>query len=168
MISSFATPKECCNGSRQIGSTEAPVECILIAAGVPGLYLFWRFNRILGWAALGFCAAGFAWGYLAGASRSLDFLQPGRHTYAFFIALAIAGGALLHELFKRLRSHRRGMPRLDLWAMAGAMLIGIRLIGSRRLSRCGRAAGILFAPSHFSRAARPHELYGSSIASVAI
>jgi hypothetical protein len=113
----------------QIVRTEAPIQCILIAAGLPGIYLFSRFNRIFGWAALGFCAAGFGWGYLAGASRSLDFLQPGRHTYAFFAVLAMAGGAMLYEVFTRLRGRRGGAARLDLWAMAGAFLIGIRLIG---------------------------------------
>ena len=62
---------------------------------------------MLGWACLGFGAAGFGWGYLAGATRSLDFLQPGRHTYAFFTALAVAGGAALDELLTRLRALAR-------------------------------------------------------------
>ena len=35
---------------------------------------------------LGFALAGFGWGYLAGAASWLDFLQPGRHTYALYAA----------------------------------------------------------------------------------
>ncbi len=113
----------------QIASSEAPIECVLIAAGLPGIYLFLRRLPIHAWAAVGFAAAGFGWGYLAGASRSLDFLQPGRHTFAFFSVLAIAGGAALHEALVRLRAAPVGGTRLDLWAIAGALLIGIRVVG---------------------------------------
>ena len=74
-----------------------------------------------GLALAGFCAAGIAWGYLAGASRSLDFLQPGRHTYAFYTALAIAGGAVTRRApASGCASGPRGSDRLDRWAMAGA------------------------------------------------
>ena len=125
----FNHPERVIERLRQIISTEAPIQCVLIAAGLPGIYLFMRRTPVLGWAALGFCAAGFAWGYLAGASRSLDFLQPGRHTYAFFSALAMAGGAALHEMLTRLRAAPRPGVRLDRWAIAGALVIGIRLIG---------------------------------------
>ena len=114
---------------KQIPSTESPIQCVLIAAGLPGIYLFLRRTPVLGWAALGFCAAGFGWGYAAGASRSLDFLQAGRHTFAFFSVLALAGGASLDELLARLRTAPAGGTRLDLWAIAGAFLVGIRLIG---------------------------------------
>ena len=107
----FAHPEGVMRRLGQIVSTEAPVQCVLIAAGLPGLYLLWRRDpHIRGWACLGFCAAGFGWGYLAGATRSLDFLQPGRHTYAFFTALAVAGGAALVEMLKRLRA---GPPAFD-------------------------------------------------------
>ena len=77
----------------QIFWTEAPIQAILLAAGLPGLFLLTRRSADARAAALlGFCAAGMAWGYLAGASESLDFLQPGRHTFALYSGLAIAGG----------------------------------------------------------------------------
>ncbi len=59
---------------------DSPIECMLIAFGLPGIYLLVRRVPVLGWSALGFCAAGFSWGYLASTTRSLDFFQPGRHT----------------------------------------------------------------------------------------
>ena len=61
-----------------------------------------------GLALLGFCARGIFWGYLAGGLRVLDFLQPGRHTYACYTALAVAGGAGSTSCVRRLRSVRRG------------------------------------------------------------
>ena len=52
---------------------------------------------------MGFCLSGFFWGYLAGGWKSLDFLQPGRHTYAFFTGLTLASGAAMVELRTQLR-----------------------------------------------------------------
>jgi hypothetical protein len=131
----------------QIFSTEAPIECALIAAGLPGMFMLLRRDRILGWACLGFAAAAFAWGYVAGLSRSLDFLQPGRHTYAFYLALAVSAGIMLQELFKRLRG---GPHALDRWVMIGAIVIGVRIIGY---------------PGGFSTFASMHGWFTSSILS---
>ena len=85
----------------QIIVSESPVECLLLAVGLPGLVLLLQRDRALGWALSGFCDAGIFWGYFAGGSRALDFLQPGRQTYAFFTALAVAGGAGIDELRRR-------------------------------------------------------------------
>ena len=63
--------------------------------------------------------AGFFWGYLAGGFPALDFLQPGRQTYAFYTGLALAGGAGMDAFFLRLRGGGDGRSRLDRWAMAG-------------------------------------------------
>ncbi len=125
----FGHPEPVLLRMRQIASTEAPIQCVLIATGLPGLYIFLRRFPVHAWAAIGFAAAGFGWGYLAGAIRALDFLQPGRHTFAFFSVLAMAGGAALNEALKRLRNAPAEGIRLDRWAIAGALLIGIRMIG---------------------------------------
>jgi hypothetical protein len=108
---------------------ESPVQTILLAAGLPGLFLLFRRSPTEGLALAAFCAAGLFWGYLAGAWRALDFLQPGRHTYACYTALAVAGGAGLDELLRRLRAGSREPDHLDRWVMAGLLLIGIRMLG---------------------------------------
>jgi hypothetical protein len=113
----------------QIAVTESPVECLLLACGLPGLVLLSKRDRPLGWALSGFCAGGMFWGYFAGGLRALDFLQPGRHTYAFFTALAVAGGAGIDELRRRARLGSQGADYLDRWIMVGATLIVIRIWG---------------------------------------
>jgi hypothetical protein len=109
--------------------SEAPIQAVLLAIGLPGLWLLVRHNAILGSALAGFAAGGLFWGYLAGGIRSLDFLQPGRQTYALYSALAIAGGLLLVELHRRLGARTGGIANLDYWLIAGALLIGARLFG---------------------------------------
>ena len=112
----------------QIVSSEAPVQSFLLALGVPGLVLVYHRSRPEGLALIGFCGAGFFWGYLAGGWRGLDFLQPGRHTYACYTALAVAAGAGVEQLRQRLRAGRRGADHLDWWVLAGVTLIGVRLL----------------------------------------
>jgi len=125
----FVHPEGVGNRLVQIAGSEPPIQSILLAAGVLGLVVLWRRGPIECWALFGFCAAGLFWGYLAGGLRALDFLQPGRHTYAFFTALAVAGGAGLDELLRRVRSGPRGADRLDRWVLIGAVLIGVRMVG---------------------------------------
>jgi hypothetical protein len=72
-----------CRRLLQIVTAEAEVESVLIAVGLPGLVLLARQSWIRSAALGGFCLAGLFWGYLAGGFQVLDFLQPGRHTYAF-------------------------------------------------------------------------------------
>jgi hypothetical protein len=112
-----------------VGATEAPIQSILLATGLPGLAWMIRRRPIDGAALLGFCGAGLFWGYLAGGLRSLDFLQPGRHTYALYSGLALAGAYGLEELRRRLRA---GSPDPDLfarWVMIGGVLIAMRMVG---------------------------------------
>lgn len=113
----------------QIIGSEAPIESILLGAGIPGFALVFRRSPVAGWALFGFCAAGMLWGYLAGVSRALDFLQPGRHTFAFYTALSVAGGMALDELLRRIHTGPRGADHLDCWVLAGVVLIGIRMVG---------------------------------------
>jgi hypothetical protein len=112
----------------QIFIVEAEIQSILLAFGLPGLVLLIRQNRIRGTAIAGLFAAGVFWGYLAGGFRFLDFLQPGRHTYACYTALAVASGAGLDESFTRLRGVRASAARLDRWAMWALLLIGVRVL----------------------------------------
>jgi hypothetical protein len=113
----------------QIVGSEAPIESILLGLGIPGFLLVFRKNAVAGWALFGFCGAGMLWGYLAAESRALDFLQTGRHTYAFYNSLAVAGAAGVDEFLKRLRAGSAGVDHLDRWVMAGIVLIGIRMVG---------------------------------------
>jgi hypothetical protein len=70
--------------------------------------------------------AGFFWGYLAALTPGLDFLQPGRHTYAFYSVLSLAAGWFLSEWGARLRSVSPIGPGLGLVAL---VLIAGRLFG---------------------------------------
>ncbi len=112
-----------------VAGREARIEIILMALGIPGLVLLVRRDRAKGVALLGFCVAGLFWGYLAADFRALDFLQPGRHTYAFYSGLALAGGAALDELFRRLRVVSKGVDRFDRWVMAGAITSALLMFG---------------------------------------
>ena len=114
----------------QIVSTEAPVQSVLVGLGLAGLVVLFRASSIRGSALLGFCVAGLFWGYLAGGLKSLDSLQPGRHTYAFFTGLAVAGGAFVAESRFQLRVAAGAMRsrRLDRWVVLAALLIALRMI----------------------------------------
>jgi len=113
----------------QIITVGSPTQAILLGVGIPGLFLMVRRVGSGGWALLGFAAAGLFWGYLAGAFRSLDFLQPGRHTYALFSALAVAAGPASDELRRRLSRANGVIDHFDRWILAGALLVGIRVLG---------------------------------------
>ncbi len=114
----------------QIAWGEAPIEPLLLGAGLPGLIVLAGRSRIRGLPLAAFCAAGLAWGYLAGAAASLDFLQPGRHTYALYSGLAIATAAGLQEAARRLRAgDSAGIGRLDRWFIVGAVLFALRIFG---------------------------------------
>ena len=67
---------------------------------------------VLGWG--GMIAAGFFWGYLAGARRELDFLQPGRHTLACYTGLILAASAAVGLIDRILREKREGKNALRL------------------------------------------------------
>lgn len=113
----------------QIAALASPTEALLVGMGAAGLFLTARRIAPESWALLGFGVAGLFWGYLAGAFRSLDFLQPGRHTYAMFTALSVAAGTAIHEVRRRLRGYRGAVDRLDRWVLAGAALVLIRVLG---------------------------------------
>lgn len=111
----------------QIVNTEAPIESVLVAGAIAGLTVLARRRLVMAVGLGTFLATGFFWGYLAGAFRSLDSLQPGRHTYAFYTAAALLSGVGASEVLARVRGG--GPGRLDRWIILGALLIGARLFG---------------------------------------
>ena len=100
--------------------TESPrIEPILLVAGLLGSVLLARRQRLAGLGLFALALAGFGWGYLAGARRFLDFLQPGRQTYACYSALALLGGLGMWE----------GVAALGRRSRLAALLLGAALIG---------------------------------------
>ncbi len=79
-------------------TTEPKIQLFLWFFGTLGLRLQFRQSRLLAVPLIGFVAAGFFWGYLAGGARGLDFLQPGRHTYALYTGLSLAAGFGLERI----------------------------------------------------------------------
>ena len=115
-----------------IATNEAPIEPVLIALGLPGLAVLLRRSVAMGWTLVGFVASGLFWGYLAGGVRAFDFLQPGRHTYAFYTGLALAAGPGLDAFLRRLRPEEGAerSVRLDRWALLALVLVGARIVGT--------------------------------------
>lgn len=140
----FAHPEGVLTRLGQIVTVEAPIESLLWGAGLVGLALLARCERVLGAGLIGFIGAAFFWGYLAGGLRSLDFLQPGRHTYAVYTGLTLASALGIAEILNRLARAEAGenRPRLDRWAVIGLILIGLRLFGpAMQASVLSRVAG---------------------------
>lgn len=116
----FAHPEGVLARLRQIATSEPPIERVLILLGLPGFLAVVARGRTLAAALAGFVAAGFFWGYLAGGFRGLDFLQPGRHTFAFYTGLSLAAGVGIADAWNWLGSRFRS--RLDLPAAFGLCL----------------------------------------------
>jgi len=125
----FVHPEGALQRLRQILTTEAPIEAVLLAAGIPGLAIMVHRTPVRGWALVGMAAAGFFWGYLAGSIPALDFLQPGRHTYVFYSTLAVASGATLDQVLRRIPAGPWGVDHLDHWVFVGLVLLLVRLTG---------------------------------------
>jgi hypothetical protein len=124
----FAHPEGVAQRLLKIFGDEPPIEGLLLAVGLPGLALLFRRGDASGCTLFAFCLAGLFWGYLAGGLRSLDFLQPGRHTYALFTGLALAGGAALSEAHRRIRAASDGVDHLELAIAGGAALLALALL----------------------------------------
>ena len=108
----------------QIVVFEPPIQIVLWAVGLVGLAALARRARLPTVGLGSFIAAGLFWGYLAGGFPSLDFLQPGRHSYACYSGLALAAGFGLTHGLDRLKGRRQG------W-LAGLATLGILLVGFR-------------------------------------
>lgn len=110
----------------KIAWSEAPIEPLLVTGFLAGMPFFWKRARIAAAGLVGFAIGGFFWGYMAGAFRSLDFLQPGRHTYAFYIAAAVFSGYFLMILIEWLRRTNR---KAAVGFVTGLFLLFTRLYG---------------------------------------
>jgi hypothetical protein len=123
----FAHPESVWGRLGEIFWLQVPIESVLISFGLVGLALLARRNAVAAAGLGAMLVAGFFWGYVAGAWRSLDSLQPGRHTYVFYAAASAAGGIALGEILGRLRSDRG--PRLDRMLAVILVVIGVRMQG---------------------------------------
>jgi hypothetical protein len=94
----FAHPEPVIKRLGEIFTTAPRIEAVLVVGGILGLIAAGRRGSVAAAGLAVFLLAGFFWGYLAGAFRSLDFLQPGRHTYAFYAAAAVSTGLVLDQV----------------------------------------------------------------------
>jgi hypothetical protein len=106
--------------------SESPIEPLLIIGLMAGSPVLYRTHRIAGTGLLGFAGAGFFWGYGAGVFRGLDFLQPGRHTYAFYLSACIFSSVIAGTVFEWLKRTNR-VSALGL--AFGSLLFLIRIYG---------------------------------------
>lgn len=125
-LPAFVHPEPVWGRLLEVVSWSPPIQVVLLALLAPGLIVLARRDRVAASALGGFAAAGFAWGYLAGAFRALDMLQPGRQTYALYLASTLAAGLAIQELLERLRP---GRGRLDLWLVLALILVSLRIFG---------------------------------------
>ncbi len=103
-----------------------PIQVVIYALGLGGAVVLVRRRPILGWGVVTMLAAGLSWGYLAGAVRWLDFLQPGRQTYALHVAAVMLAAVGFVAALERLSG---GSKRMAAVWLAGLMLVGIRVFG---------------------------------------
>ncbi len=140
----------------RIVTSEAPIQGVLVALLIPGLVVLGRRDKLAAMGLGAFAAVGFFWGYLAAWFPWLGFLQPGRHTYAFFAAGSVASGILLAELLSKLRE---GSGRLDLWLGLGLVAIGLRLFGPSVVESVGVRLGRGDQPPFLSSRPTPRQTW---------
>jgi hypothetical protein len=102
---------------------EPRIQIVLIVLSLIGLVVYARRNGTNAMLVGGMMAAGFGWGYLAAASQSLDFLQPGRHTFAFYSAACLAAGVAVEAVLRRI-----GRKSRMLGVVAGVALLGVFVV----------------------------------------
>lgn len=110
--------------SKIVTGGEPPIQVLLWAFGTMfGIaWLRTRTRSVVGFALAAWLAAGAFWGYAAGAWRELDFLQPGRHTFAFYTGLALLTGMGCSGISERItRGWLRPLPAVGLVAIVLGM-----------------------------------------------
>lgn len=111
----------------EIAISGAPIQPILWGGLLPGLLALGSRRPLPAVALGGFLATSLGWGYLAGFTSSLDFLQPGRHTYSLYTAAALTAGLGWSAAIDGLR---RARPRLDFAAILAVLLLGTRIFAA--------------------------------------
>lgn len=127
----FAHPEGVLQRLKQIFWTEAPVESFLLLGLCTGLPLLIKSEKLAAAGLAGFMAGGFFWGYGAGEYRSLDFLQPGRHTFAGYSACAIVTAFAITQYVTQLRKKSFAAALGASLGMAGVF---VRLFGATLLA----------------------------------
>jgi hypothetical protein len=122
----FAHPEPVLGRLWAILNETNPIEAVLCAGAALGLAALWQRGRLTAVALGTFVGTGFLWGYIAGLSRSLDSLQPGRQTYAMYTGASLLAAIGCAEVCARLR--RSGPGRLDLWATVAVVVLGYRVL----------------------------------------
>ena len=124
----FANAEPVWERLREIVWSQSPIQAVLVALGLVGLRALWKRETVAAAALAGFALSGFCLGYLAGGFRRLDVLQPGRQTYAFYVATTILSGVGLADLGRAIgQQSGRGARRIAMVALA---ILGVRLFGS--------------------------------------
>jgi hypothetical protein len=129
-----------------------PIQVVLYGLALLGALQLFRRQPITTWALGGLLAAGVFWGYLAGFFRSLDFLQPGRHTYALHLAACLYAGAGLSSILAS-EDHPTSSARIVRTLAVG--LIGARLFAPDLLENLSLRLGTPNRPGFL--ACRPPE-----------
>ena len=106
--------------------SESPTEVFLWLGLLAGLPILMKLHKIEAAALAGFALGGFFWGYGAGAFPSLDFLQPGRHTYAFYLSGSVLTAFIVHHIMVFLKQSSRIAP---IGLAIGICLVSIRIAG---------------------------------------
>jgi hypothetical protein len=122
------------------------IQVLLLAGSVVGLAALYGAGRVRRFTLGVVLAAGFFWGYLSGLFPALKPLQPGRHTYTFYTTAALVAGLGWGRLALWLRD--LGRPWMTRLAVAGALLIGVRLFAAELNGGLAARTGLAIQPGN--------------------
>ncbi len=113
-------------GLRKPGELLEPtIQAVILGLATYGAAVLSQKDRMATVGLLGFGISGFFWGYLAGYWPALNFLQPGRQTYALYTSGAALAGVGMADLGGRIRN--ASSKRLLLCAIVATGLMGSRV-----------------------------------------
>lgn len=123
---------------------DPPIQAVIWGLALPGLVHLWRRDRIAAAGLAGFAASGFFFGYLAGGLRSLDFLEPGRQTYALHAAASVLAGVGLAQIGSLL--YHASSRTVAFAALIGLAVLSGRLFGTDLVRTSRARLGLLPGP----------------------